>query len=48
MAVLSSEEQELKEEKARQFKAKGVGETVTKFKEGIAKKEISATDWLRI
>ena len=44
--MLSREEQELKEQKARQFKAKG--ETVTKFKEGIAKKEISATDWLRI
>ena len=45
MAVFSREEQE---QKARKFEAKGVGETGTKFVEGIAKKGISATDWLRI
>ena len=45
VAVFSREEQE---QKARKFEAKGVGETGTKFIEGIAKKGISATDWLRI
>ena len=42
MAVLSREEREeleLKEQKIKQFKAKGVGETVPKFKYGDVEKK---------